>query len=112
MPSAFGLPDDPDRVQLILAPFLGPWQMRDYPRSRVVMADCGHRAWLNMTSDKYLGTVVTICTICFLASGDSDASDTVTMMVPGTMNYLREHFGDEVAEEARRFARDHGIEEH
>ena len=99
--------EQPDRTvtRLVLAPYLGHWEISDYPTSSVVRAMCGHLTWASHLAVDEMHknpSHYTICMPCHRADSKKGAEE---HLISGGTQALRDLHGDradEMIETARR----------
>jgi len=75
---------------LILVPFTTHLEAIEYPDSRIVVADCTHRAWLSPQSDAHIAANPGVRTTCLPCLTIAAAGRPVSAyLVPGSLDRAR-----------------------
>lgn len=92
-----------------MTPYRGHLEIRDYPESRVILANCGHRTWLSPPGEPYLDKAYTCCTDCAHELLEDDTDDGPMVAVPGALAYIAKHHGAEGIDVALDLIKKYGV---
>jgi hypothetical protein len=97
--------DDDEAGWLVLRRCLWPLPETVVPGSTIIVANCGHRAWISPSGRWHRAGdgagLYTVCATC--CAGEVDGPDVDRREVPGSLAELEQTYGPAVADRARAF---------